>query len=108
MPDVEFQRALPAADLAPNSMRAVTLGARELLLCHVKDGLYAVDNICTHGYARLDEGRLRGVRVICPLHGASFDCRNGSVLGAPASQPLRGYPVRVVADWIEVGIPAAT
>lgn len=108
MPDVEFQRTLPVAELAPNSMRAVTVADRELLLCHVKDGIYAIDNICSHGFARLDEGRLRGVRVICPLHGASFDCRSGAVLGAPASQPLRSYAVRLVDEWIEVEAPSAT
>jgi 3-phenylpropionate/trans-cinnamate dioxygenase ferredoxin subunit len=50
----------------------------------------------------MDEGRLRGTRVICPLHGASFDVRTGAVLGAPANAPLTRYPVRVVDGRIEV------
>ena len=73
-------------------MRCFTLGGAAVLLCHTRDGVHAVDNICTHAYARLDEGRLRGHRLICPLHGASFDARTGAVLGAPATQPLRTYP----------------
>jgi len=36
------------------------------------------------------------------LHGASFDVRTGAVLGAPASAPLKSYPVRVVDGHIEV------
>ena len=70
-------------------MRCFTLGGAAVLLCHTRDGVHAVENICTHAYARLDEGRLRGHRLICPLHGASFDARTGAVLGAPATQALR-------------------
>jgi len=65
-----------------------------------------VDNICTHALTRMDEGRLRGVRLICPLHGASFDIRDGRVLGAPASRPLPSYGVRVVDGVIEVALEA--
>jgi len=97
-----YHRLGPASDVAPNSMRAYTVGESEVLVCHTKDGLHAIDNICSHGYARLNEGRLRGVRVICPLHGASFDCRSGAVLGAPATAPLKAYALRVVDGWIEV------
>jgi len=102
-----FHRLAPASDIPANSMRGFSIGDREVLVCRTKDGLYAVDNICSHGYAKLNEGRLRGVRIICPLHGASFDCRTGSVLGAPANAPLHSYPVRVVDDWIEVELAGA-
>jgi nitrite reductase/ring-hydroxylating ferredoxin subunit len=83
-------------------MRCVEVAGRPVLLCHTREGLHAVDNICTHAFARMDEGRLRGHRLICPLHGASFDVRTGAVLGAPASQPLATYPVRVSDGYIEV------
>ena len=102
-----FHRLAPASDIPANSMRSYGVGDREILVCRTKDGLYALDNICSHGYARLNEGRLRGVRVICPLHGASFDCRNGSVLGAPATAPISSYPVRLVDDWVEVELNEA-
>ncbi len=105
--DVEFKAVLPAADLPAGSMRAVTVGGREILLCHTKNGLSALDNICSHAYARLCEGRLRGTRLICPLHGASFDAIDGHVLGPPAAQPLAVFPVRVNEGMIEVAVAAA-
>ena len=105
MSEPVYQRLAPATEIAENSMRAYALGERSILVCRTKAGLHALDNICSHGYAKLDEGRLRGVRVICPLHGASFDCRDGSVLGAPATAPLQSYPVRTVDGWIEVEVP---
>lgn len=99
-----FHPALALAELPQGRMRCVTVAGRDVLICHARDGVFAVDNICTHALARMDEGRLRGVRLICPLHGASFDIRDGRVLGAPATRPLPSYPVRVVAGMIEVAI----
>ena len=64
----------------------------------------AVQNVCTHAYAKLHEGRLRGSRLICPLHGASFDCRNGAVLGPPAVVPLKTYRVRIHDGYVEVAV----
>jgi 3-phenylpropionate/trans-cinnamate dioxygenase ferredoxin subunit len=53
----------------------------------------------------MEEGRLRGFRLICPLHGAAYDVRSGAVLGAPATVPLKTYAVRIVDDHVEVSIP---
>jgi nitrite reductase/ring-hydroxylating ferredoxin subunit len=98
-----FVPVLPLAELPAGQMRCVDTGGVPVLLVHTKDGsLHAVNNICSHAYARMDEGRLRGHRLICPLHGASFDVRTGAVLGAPANAPLTSYPVRVVDGRIEV------
>jgi nitrite reductase/ring-hydroxylating ferredoxin subunit len=98
-----FVPVLPLAELAAGQMRCVEVGAVPVLIVHTKDGqLHAVNNVCSHAYARMDEGRLRGNRLICPLHGASFDVRTGAVLGAPANAPLPSYPVRVVDGHIEV------
>jgi 3-phenylpropionate/trans-cinnamate dioxygenase ferredoxin subunit len=104
MSEPPFLRALALRDLPVNSMRSVELGGRRVLLCHTAQGVFAVDEICTHGEARLGEGRLRGVRVICPLHGASFDCRTGAVLGAPATAPLARHATRLADGWIEVAL----
>lgn len=101
-----FHPVLALAELPQGRMRCITVAGREVLICHAREGVYAVDNICTHALARMDEGRLRGARLICPLHGASFDVRDGRVLGAPATRPLASYPVRVVDGMIEVGVAA--
>jgi naphthalene 1,2-dioxygenase system ferredoxin subunit len=77
------------------------------VICRTKDGIYALDNICTHAHARLNEGRLRGTRLICPLHGASFDVRDGRVLGAPATRPLCTHTLRIVGDRIEISLRPA-
>lgn len=94
----------PLADLQEGGMRACAVDGRELVVCRIKDDLYALDDHCTHAAARMSEGRLRGVRLICPLHGACFDVRDGRVLGAPALRPLASHRVRVMDDQVEVAV----
>ena len=109
MTDDAYIAALPLADLAPNTMRCVTLGGVAVLLVHAKDGgVHALQDVCTHAYAQMHEGRLRGHRLICPLHGASFDVRTGAVLGAPATVALKTYATRVVDGVIEVERPTTS
>lgn len=88
-------------------MRCVTLAGREVLICRTREGVFALDNICTHAFARMHEGRLRGARLICPLHGASFDVRDGRVLGAPATEPLARHEARVVDGMVQVALAPA-
>jgi 3-phenylpropionate/trans-cinnamate dioxygenase ferredoxin subunit len=104
MSDPQFQKALSLADIPQGSMRPVTLSGREIVICHTKDGVFALDNICSHAHARMCEGRLRATRIVCPLHGASFDIRDGKVLGPPATQPLPTFQVRVVDGTVEVAV----
>jgi nitrite reductase/ring-hydroxylating ferredoxin subunit len=95
------------SDVPKGKMHACAIGSREIVVCRTKDGIYALDNICTHAHARLNEGRLRGTRLLCPLHGASFDVRDGRVLGAPATQPLITHGVNVIGDSIEISLSPA-
>ncbi len=99
-----FQPAFKLADLPTGAMRAVTLGGREVVVCHTREGVFALDNICTHAEARLCEGRLRATRLVCPLHGASFDVRDGRVLGPPATVSQPTHPVRIVDGTVEVAL----
>lgn len=85
-------------------MLEVSLGTRSIVLCHTREGWFAVDNVCTHAYAKLSEGRLRKTRLICPLHGGSFDCRTGAAIGSPAVVPLGTYALRLSGEHVEIGV----
>jgi nitrite reductase/ring-hydroxylating ferredoxin subunit len=104
MNDLVFRPVVALDELKEGRMHACQIEDREIVLCRTREGVYALDNVCTHAYARMNEGRLRGTRLICPLHGASFDVRDGRVLGAPATQPLVSHLVRVVDGMIEVAV----
>lgn len=97
---------IPLTELAKTAMVVRSVGGREIVVCRTKNGLHALDNICTHAYARLNEGRLRGMQLICPLHGASFDVRDGRALGGPASHPLPTHTIHVVGNCVQVTVVA--
>lgn len=97
-----FRRVADAGDIAKGKTLCVEVDGREVLLCHTSEGIFAVDNLCTHAAARLCEGKLKGHRILCPLHGAAFDVRNGSALTRPASVALGTYPVKVDAEGVSL------
>ena len=108
MNETSFVPVMTLAEIPQGSMQAKVLDGREIVICHTREGgVFALDNICTHAHARMCEGRMRATRLVCPLHGASFDVRDGRVLGPPAVVPLPTYPVRVVDGMIEVSLTPA-
>ena len=100
---LHFERVASVGDVAPGKMRCVEVRGRDVLICHLDEGFFAVENLCSHADAKMSEGRLRGHKVLCPLHGAAFDVRDGSVLRPPAMRPIRSYPVRVEDEGVWVG-----
>ncbi|MGQ0383950.1 MAG: Rieske (2Fe-2S) protein [Gammaproteobacteria bacterium] len=95
------------SDIPVGGMKAVDVAGRRILVCRLREGLYAVDAICTHAAASLEEGWLRGHRLTCPLHGAAFDVRDGRVLSPPAFHWLPTHRVRVEQGRILVAIGRA-
>ena len=86
--------AAAQADVPPDDVIAVSAGGREVALYGVGGDVFATDNICTHGQARLCEGFLEGHEIECPLHQGKFDVRNGTPLCEPVTEPIRSYPVK--------------
>lgn len=84
--------------------KLVTLNGIEVLLCNSKDTLFAVRNLCSHAYEKLDCGRMKNGWISCPVHGARFDLESGAAMNPPAVMPIETYAVRVVGDVIEVEI----
>ena len=101
-----YHRVASTSELPLRATHCVYLLGREILLCHTDQGVFAVDNLCSHAAEKLEHGRLKGCRIHCPLHGAAFDVRDGSALSRPAVVPLTSYPVRVEGDNILVGVEA--
>jgi len=96
----QFEAALKLAEVPLGGMRTCLIDGREILICHTREGVFALDNICTHAHARLCEGRLRATRVVCPLHGGSFDIRDGRVLARRCRcRPTRCASSRARSKW---------
>ena len=95
MKDSNFRDLADIAEIPEGSNKAFQVAGHDILNCHTKSEFFAVENKCSHAMAKIEGGRLRAYRLICPLHGASFDVRDGSVKGAPATAPIRVYRQRV-------------
>jgi naphthalene 1,2-dioxygenase system ferredoxin subunit len=87
--------ALPAAELPTDDVIGVVVAGRDIAIYTVGDAVYATDNTCTHGQARLCDGFLDGHEIECPLHQGTFDVRDGRPTCAPVTEALRSYPVRI-------------
>jgi 3-phenylpropionate/trans-cinnamate dioxygenase ferredoxin subunit len=76
-----------------------------LALFRMPDGIYALDDVCSHEYSLLSEGEIWEDDVYCPKHGSRFDIRTGEVRSLPAVSPVKTYPVRVEDGGIFVQWP---
>ncbi len=83
------------ADLFEGAGVAVSPLGYDIALFKLEEGVYAIDNICTHGHAKLCDGFVEGHQVECPFHQAWFDLRDGSVTCGPATEPVRSWPVKI-------------
>ncbi len=104
MPGPHFTTVARVGDIAEKSFGCFEVGGVPVVVCRFRDAYFALENQCSHALATFDEGRLRGYRLMCPLHGATFDIRDGSATGAPATRPIRSFPVRVVEGRVEVAV----
>ena len=88
--DVLALESVPEGDVT-----SVNVGGREIALYEVEGAVFATDNFCTHGAARMSDGFLEGREIECPLHQGRFDVCTGKAMCAPLSQDIRFYPVRI-------------
>ena len=86
---------LSADELPTDDVIGVVVAGRDIALYTVGDAVYATDNTCTHGQARLCDGFLDGHEIECPLHQGKFDVRDGTPTCEPVTDALRSYPVKV-------------
>ena len=94
--------ALSTDDLPNDDVIGVLVAGHEVALYTVGEAVYATDNVCTHGQARLCDGFLDGHEIECPLHQGKFDVRDGRPTCEPVTQALRSYPVRIEGQRVYV------
>ncbi len=95
---------MAADDLPDDDVVGVTADGRDIAIYTAGDEVYATDNLCTHGNARLCDGFLDGHEIECPLHQGKFDVRDGKPTCAPVTEALRIYPIKVENQrvWLRV------
>ncbi|SNT38160.1 naphthalene 1,2-dioxygenase system ferredoxin subunit [Noviherbaspirillum humi] len=87
--------ALAADDVPQDDVIGVDVAGRDIALYGMDGEVFATDNICTHGHARLCDGFLEDGEIECPLHQGRFDVRSGKAMCAPLTEDIRSYPVKI-------------
>ena len=90
-----WNRAIAAAEVEEDDLVGLTIGGRNVAIYNLGGRFYATDNICTHEHACLSEGFVVDDVIECPKHQGRFHIPTGKAKGAPVSQDLRTYPIRI-------------
>jgi naphthalene 1,2-dioxygenase ferredoxin component len=83
---------------------SVVANGKEIALYEVDGAIFATDNLCTHGAARLSDGFLEGGEIECPLHQGRFDVCTGKAMCAPLTADIQTYPIQIKDQriWIKL------
>lgn len=105
MSDIQWTDAAAADEVPADDVIGVQVAGRDIALYGVDGEVYATDNLCTHGQARLCDGFLEGHEIECPLHQGKFDVRDGRPTCEPVTEPVRSYPVKIEGGrvWLALG-----
>lgn len=101
---VSLTFAFTVDDLADGQARQMP-AAPHIAVYRVGDDFYATQDSCSHEQWSLGEdGELEGHEVVCSLHMARFDVRDGRALCLPALKALKTYPVTVTDGRVLVDV----
>ena len=103
---LQYHRVAAIGEIPAGQGHRVGVAGRDIAIFQLDGRLFAIDDICTHGFASLCEGFVEGDRIECPLHAGQFEITTGKAVAAPCVIDLQTYAVRREADEIYVGIPA--
>ncbi|KAA0021513.1 bifunctional 3-phenylpropionate/cinnamic acid dioxygenase ferredoxin subunit [Antrihabitans cavernicola] len=104
--DVSTAAVCNLADLPVGEVVTVAApGHPKISVFHTEDGLFAIDDTCTHQDASLADGWVENCTVECPLHDSCFDLRTGAVTGPPAKVAVRTHAVSVVEGVVVLQLP---
>ena len=101
----DFVKAANVTDVSDGEMKGVLVDGVHILLAHIGDEFFAINNICSHMFTYLEVGDLWAdtCEVQCPLHESRFSLRTGEFTDPPADTPVEAYAVRIEGDAIMVG-----
>jgi 3-phenylpropionate/trans-cinnamate dioxygenase ferredoxin subunit len=103
--ECEFIDVAGVNELVEGDRLFICIDDLQIVLFNLGGEIYAIGDICTHDDGPLGDGDRDNFEIICPRHGARFDIRTGKALSIPAVVDIPAYPIRVVTDRIEVGLP---
>lgn len=104
MPESRFIAVTEVEEIPEKGFLCFNVAGKPLVICRFRDEFFALENVCSHAASTFDGGRMRGYRLMCPLHGGTFDIRDGSATGAPATQAIKSFPTRIEDGMVKVDL----
>jgi len=103
--NLEFVTVATVDEIGNGQRKLVDIDGEPLAVFNIAGQYFAIADVCSHDDGPVAEGMLDGMEIECPRHGARFDLRTGKALTLPAVVDIPAYPVRVVGNEIQVGLP---
>ncbi|MEU6966238.1 bifunctional 3-phenylpropionate/cinnamic acid dioxygenase ferredoxin subunit [Kitasatospora aureofaciens] len=101
---MSFLRACALSDLQEDVPKRVDLNGVPVSIVRTSEGVFAINDTCSHANVSLSEGEVEDCMIECWLHGSSFDLRTGKPSGLPATKPVAVYPVKIEGDDVLVSV----
>lgn len=104
MADTQWHEACAADDVQEGELWPATVDGQPICLYRVGGTVYATEDLCSHGSAKLSDGFVEGHEVECPYHGGRFDVRTGQATLLPCTRPVATFAAeeRDAVIWIAV------
>jgi 3-phenylpropionate/trans-cinnamate dioxygenase ferredoxin subunit len=102
---VEYVTIASIDELADGERLIFEIDDLSVALFNLGGQYYAIADLCSHDDGPVAEGELEGLEIACPRHGARFNMETGEALTLPAVVDIPAYPVRVMGDDIQIGLP---
>lgn len=102
---LEYLTVATVEELGNGQRKLLDIDGDPIVVFNIAGGYFAIADVCSHDNGPVGEGDLDGHAIACPRHGARFDLRTGKALSLPAVVDIPAYPVRVVGDELQIGLP---
>jgi 3-phenylpropionate/trans-cinnamate dioxygenase ferredoxin component len=103
--ELEYVTVATVGELGPGQRKLVGVDGEALAVFNIAGRYFAIADRCSHDGGPVGEGRLVGEAIECPRHGARFSLETGKALSLPGVVDIPAYPVRVVDQEVQVGLP---
>jgi 3-phenylpropionate/trans-cinnamate dioxygenase ferredoxin subunit len=103
--ELEYVTVATVGELRPGQRKLVDADGEPLAIFNIAGRYFAIADRCSHDEGPVGEGSLDGEAIVCPRHGARFSLETGKALTLPAVVDIPAYPVRVVGEEVQVGLP---
>lgn len=95
-----FEKVCHINDLEEKEGKRFMVNDVDIALFKLKDKVYALNNICPHQHlAVMHDGYVYGGHVSCPMHGWSFNLKDGKINGRKG---LDSYEVKIIDNEVYV------